>query len=117
MNLKNAIDDYLKNRFINYALLIKGEWGSGKTFFVKKNVVKRYNNALYISLYGISSIDKFSEKIYLEMLRSKATTNCVSKLFRNDLVLKVKKVQDPMLKYPFKLLLEKVDYVISRLDA
>ena len=38
MNLKNAIDDYLKNRFINYALLIKGEWGSGKTFFVKKNV-------------------------------------------------------------------------------
>ena len=83
MNLKNAIDDYLKNRFINYALLIKGGWGSGKTFFVKKNVVKRYNNALYISLYGISSIDKFSEKIYLEILRSKATTNCVSKLFRN----------------------------------
>ena len=82
MDLKNVIDDYLKNKLINYAILIKGEWGSGKTFFVKKNVVKRYDNALYISLYGISSIDKFSEKIYLEIMKSKATTNCVSKFFR-----------------------------------
>ena len=57
MDLKNVIDDYLKNKLINYAIVIKGEWGSGKTFFVKKNVVKRYDNALYISLYGISSID------------------------------------------------------------
>ena len=65
MDLKDVIYDYLKNKFINYAILIKGEWGSGKTFFVKKNVVKRYDNALYISLYGISSIDKLSYKIYL----------------------------------------------------
>ena len=79
MDLKDVIDDYLKNKFINYAILIKGEWGSGKTFFVKKNVVKRYDNALYISLYGISSIDKLSEKIYLEIIKSKATTNCISK--------------------------------------
>ena len=82
MDLKDVIDDYLKNKFINYAILIKGEWGSGKTFFVKKNVVKRYDNALYISLYGISSIDKLSEKIYLEIIKSKATTNCISKFFR-----------------------------------
>lgn len=82
MDLKDVIDDYLKNKFINYAILIKGEWGSGKTFFVKKNVVKRYDSALYISLYGISSIDKLSEKIYLEIIKSKATTNCISKFFR-----------------------------------
>ena len=36
MDLKDVIDDYLKNEFINYAILIKGEWGSGKIFFVKK---------------------------------------------------------------------------------
>lgn len=82
MDLKDVIYDYLKNKFINYAILIKGEWGSGKTFFVKKNVVKRYDNALYISLYGISSIDKLSEKIYLEIIKSKAATNCISKFFR-----------------------------------
>ena len=81
MYLENVIDDYINNKQINYAILIKGEWGSGKTFFVKKNVIRRYNNALYISLYGISSIDKFSEKIYLEIMKSKATTNCVSKFF------------------------------------
>ena len=68
MDLKAVMDDYLKNELINYAILIKGEWGSGKTFFVKKNIVKRYDNALYISLYGISSIDKLSEKIYLEII-------------------------------------------------
>lgn len=82
MDLINIIDDYLKNKLINYAILIKGEWGTGKTFFVKKNIIKRYNNALYISLYGISSIDKLSEKIYLEIIKSKATTNFISKFFR-----------------------------------
>ena len=49
MYLENVIDDYINNKQINYAILIKGEWGSGKTFFVKKNVIRRYNNALYIS--------------------------------------------------------------------
>ena len=81
MDLKDIIDEYLKNKLINYAILVKGEWGSGKTFFIKKNVVKRYDNALYISLYGISSIDKLSEKIYLEIMKSKATTNSISKFF------------------------------------
>lgn len=94
MYLENVIDDYINNKQINYAILIKGEWGSGKTFFVKKNVIKRYNNALYISLYGISSIDKFSEKIYLEIMKSKATTNCVSKFF-------LKLYRDPFFKLLF----------------
>ena len=74
-NLKNIIYEYLKNTKINYAIMINGEWGSGKTFFVKKNIIKRYSNSLYISLYGVSSIDKLSEKIYLEIIKSKALTN------------------------------------------
>lgn len=82
MDLKNVIEDYIKNDLINYAIMIKGEWGSGKTFFIKKNVVKRYNNALYVSLYDVSSIERLSEKIYLEILKSKAVTNKISKLFR-----------------------------------
>ena len=30
------IDDYLKNNKVNYAILINGSWGSGKTFFIKE---------------------------------------------------------------------------------
>lgn len=82
MDLKKVIEDYIKNDLINYAIMIKGEWGSGKTFFIKKNVVKRYNNALYVSLYDVSSIEILSEKIYLEILKSKAVTNKISKFFR-----------------------------------
>lgn len=82
MDLKNVIEDYIKNDLIDYAIMIKGEWGSGKTFFIKKNVVKRYNNALYVSLYDVSSIERLSEKIYLEILKSKAVTNKISKFFR-----------------------------------
>lgn len=36
MDLKKVIEDYIKNDLINYAIMIKGEWGSGKTFFIKK---------------------------------------------------------------------------------
>ena len=86
MDLKNVIEDYIKNDLINYAIMIKGEWGSGKTFFIKKNVVKRYNNALYVSLYDVSSIERLSEKIYLEILKSKAVTNKISKFHKRRII-------------------------------
>ena len=59
---EKIIYDYLENKNINYAIMIDGEWGSGKTYFIKNKVVGKYENALYISLYGISSVDKLSEK-------------------------------------------------------
>lgn len=82
MDLVDVIDNYIKNDMIDYAILIKGEWGSGKTFFIRQNVVKRYSNALYVPLNGVSSIDELSEKIYLEIIKSKAVTNKLSKCFQ-----------------------------------
>lgn len=82
MDLVDVIDNYIKNDMIDYAILIKGEWGSGKTFFIRQNVVKRYSNALYVPLNGVSSIDELSEKIYLEIIKSKAVTNKFSKCFQ-----------------------------------
>ena len=75
MDLGSAINEYIKNNKINYAIMIDGDWGSGKTFFVKKNVLKKYSNALYVSLYDVTSIDKLSEKIYFELLKSKYIKN------------------------------------------
>lgn len=34
--IKEEILRYIKDRTYNYAVLIDGEWGSGKTYFVKK---------------------------------------------------------------------------------
>ena len=59
---EKIIYDYLENKNINYAIMIDGEWGSCKTYFIKNKVVGKYENALYVSLYGISSVDKLALK-------------------------------------------------------
>ena len=59
--IKDIIIDYLKNDKLNQAILIDGEWGSGKTFFVKEKVIPKIKEKLkdvpiyYVSLYGVSS--------------------------------------------------------------
>ena len=34
-DLKKAIDEYTKKEDTDYAILINGKWGSGKTFFFR----------------------------------------------------------------------------------
>ena len=34
----SVIKDYIQNRSINQALMITGEWGCGKSYFVKNSV-------------------------------------------------------------------------------
>lgn len=43
-----SIEDYLKSNITEYAILINGNWGSGKTYFIRKNIVEKYNNSIYI---------------------------------------------------------------------
>ncbi len=93
------IDDYLKNNKVNYAILINGSWGSGKTFFIKEHIIKKLDkeyeaakknlktlkiwdrlfkkkksiNAkkpIYVSLYGISSISDIKSKILLATIKN-----------------------------------------------
>lgn len=60
----NAIDNFIINRSYHYALLLNGEWGCGKTYFVQNELIphlkdKRGKHALetiiYLSLYGVGS--------------------------------------------------------------
>ena len=46
----------------DYAVLINGHWGAGKTFFIKK-FLKNKDDFIYISLYGLSSIDEINTRI------------------------------------------------------
>ena len=81
--LIKEIKKYIANDRINYAVLIDGEWGSGKTYFIKEELIPALNNdiiqndnnlsseikkPIYISLYGIDSLNSISEQIYLQLL-------------------------------------------------
>ncbi|WP_394884283.1 P-loop NTPase fold protein [Clostridium butyricum] len=74
-NIREYIDDTVYNR----AVLLDGQWGSGKTYFIKNKLKKELeayekikNNReykkkkiIYISLYGIKSTRDVSNEIYL----------------------------------------------------
>lgn len=74
--LIDSIEDYIKKPYTDYAVMINGEWGSGKTHFWNHKLRQRIENivnkngknykTIYISLYGINSIEEISKKIFLE---------------------------------------------------
>ena len=81
-DLIEELKKYIKNDRINYAVLIDGEWGSGKTYFIKEELIPQlngeikkngnkmsseYKKPLYISLYGVDSLDSVSAQIYLQI--------------------------------------------------
>ena len=69
------IMSYVKNRIYNYAVLIDGDWGTGKTYFIQKSLIPNLEKSgympIYISLYGINSTDTVSQKIALSLLTNK----------------------------------------------
>ena len=70
--IEKEIFRYIQDESYNYAVLIDGEWGSGKTYFVKNVLLKKIESnekrVLYVSLYGISNIQELGKKLYLDYL-------------------------------------------------
>lgn len=67
--IKNVLE-YVKDERYRQAVLIDGEWGAGKTFFVKEKLLMKMKEELaekriyYISLYGVSSSGQIMDEIY-----------------------------------------------------
>lgn len=89
INMKELIEnivEYIKKPYTDYAIMINGEWGSGKTHFWNnklrtaieniQNKEGRLYRTIYISLYGINSLEEISKKIFLE------TNPIITKNFR-----------------------------------
>lgn len=79
-NIKKSILAYVFDKRKKQAVLLDGEWGSGKTFFVEKYIIpeleKNKNAKIFkISLYGISSVETIQEMIYAQWLG-----RCVDKI-------------------------------------
>ncbi|TRW93079.1 P-loop NTPase fold protein [Candidatus Methylobacter oryzae] len=74
-NKREQIDNFLKyyykaNPSPRYAVLIKGKWGSGKTWFVERSagqLRKDGGKALYVSLYGISNTNEIEEALFSQL--------------------------------------------------
>lgn len=96
----SVIKDYIQNRGINQALMINGEWGCGKSYFIK-NSVKEYlrkngildnKNYIVFSLYGINNLvdfkTSFYDKIFInqylgESNKAQKTKNICERLFNS----------------------------------
>lgn len=69
-HIEEYLEEYLQIEKPGFAVLIKGAWGSGKTYFVK-NFIDRYFategkglKPIFISLFGVSSKEEIDNRIY-----------------------------------------------------
>ena len=69
--------DYIKDSRLHYAILLDGDWGSGKTYFMKNKFIKKNKNIIYISLYGIKNKEDIDKKIYYKILENNMPQNLV----------------------------------------
>lgn len=67
------IERYLSDTSYNYAVMVDGDWGCGKTYFVKNSLFKaidgheagieHHRTPKYISLYGIKTVSEIQDAI------------------------------------------------------
>lgn len=62
--------NYLENDKTNTALLLKGSWGTGKTYYIKQSLIPFLENkgkkVVFVSLYGIKDTGELSKYIFTE---------------------------------------------------
>ena len=88
------IESYLKE-FITmdkpqYAVMLKGDWGSGKTYFIKNFIENDKNNKyVYVSLFGLKSTEAIDEAIFDELhpVLSSAPVKVLNTVFKSALKL------------------------------
>jgi hypothetical protein len=70
---RNIIDylNYYFSESVNadYAILLNGPWGSGKTYFIKNEILSdnEEGNRLYITLNGVSSIAEVTDQFFSQL--------------------------------------------------
>ncbi|MBP3502182.1 MAG: hypothetical protein J6K42_01720 [Clostridia bacterium] len=85
--LLNRIEKYIKNNQLDYAILIDGQWGSGKSYFMNKRVIPKINEfnektPIYVSLNGVVDKKEIAEKIYLKIFEDSLSDNKVMQIVK-----------------------------------
>lgn len=62
---------YLKKDKTQTAVMLNGEWGSGKTYYIENELVpffkRKKATCIVVSLYGLEDISEISKNIYIEL--------------------------------------------------
>ena len=86
-DIVSIVIKYIDENLYNYAVMIDGEWGCGKTYFIRENLQDklekhekereekdRENKArrvVYVSLYGVKSLEEVSKQMLMESYLAK----------------------------------------------
>jgi hypothetical protein len=89
-SLNDHIDKYLEyycnlSHSPSFAVLLKGQWGSGKTWFINKyrEILKKENQkCLYVSLYGMTSFSEIEDAFLQQLLHPILTSKGVAVGFK-----------------------------------
>lgn len=72
--IEEIFEDYLKTPKTQYAILINGTWGSGKTYFFKSSLTaiasKESFKTIYLTLNGLNKIDDFKYQFLIKLVPS-----------------------------------------------
>ncbi|UZJ27177.1 P-loop NTPase fold protein [Pasteurella multocida] len=70
-HIEEYLDIYLTKENIEYATVLTGEWGCGKTYFIRNYIKKKENKKeykfIYVSLFGLKSISSINQIIFQEL--------------------------------------------------
>ncbi len=71
-NIESIVIEYLKTENAQYALMLNGAWGTGKTFFWKDSlsplVERQKFKSIYISLNGIKTIKTLQRQLFIKLI-------------------------------------------------
>jgi len=111
--IKNAVINYIKDSIYHYAVMVNGDWGTGKSYFVKNELIdaiEEYENSknsqnpeyvakkvAYISAYGIQCPSDLSEQLYATLASDFAkigisAINIFSKLSLGKTIIETSKI-------------------------
>ncbi|MDD3051805.1 MAG: P-loop NTPase fold protein, partial [Candidatus Cloacimonetes bacterium] len=71
-NILQILHDYLISQNTDYAILLNGKWGTGKTYFIRHkflNYLKTYKrDYIYVSLNGLEDAQKIINRVFYKKI-------------------------------------------------
>ncbi|WP_227687371.1 P-loop NTPase fold protein [Psychrobacter fjordensis] len=92
-HIKSYLKEFITMDKPQYAVMLKGDWGSGKTHFIKNFIENDKNNKyVYVSLFGLKSTEAIDEAIFDELhpVLSSAPVKVLNTVFKSALKLGLK---------------------------
>lgn len=87
--LIDIVQEYIRNKNDISAIMINGDWGSGKTYFIKHKLKNKVENLIYVSLYGIRTTEELNEKMCYAILNTETKDGFFRKFLEIKLIEKI----------------------------